>query len=72
MTQFLYPLAIKKASLDPPVAPRGEFADAADYRRNFPDGRIGSDPGLATPEHGKQIYETAVAELAADYKSWVG
>lgn len=72
VTQFLYPHAIKKASLDPPVAPKGDFADAADYRRNFPDGRIGSNPGLATPEHGKRIYETAVAELAADYKSWVG
>src|SRR5262252_2699424 len=41
LTQFAYPAAIKSAPLDPPVAPSGDFADAADYRRNFPDGRIG-------------------------------
>jgi creatinine amidohydrolase len=49
ITQFAYPEAIKSAPLDPPAAPRGDFADAADYRRKFPDGRIGSNPALATP-----------------------
>jgi creatinine amidohydrolase len=72
VTQYLHPDAIKRAKLDPAVAPRGEFADAADYRRNFPDGRIGSNPGLATPEAGKRLYEAAVAELTSDYRSWVG
>ena len=50
--QLAYPDVVKSASLDPPVAPRGFFADAADYRRKFPDGRIGSNPGLATPRSG--------------------
>jgi creatinine amidohydrolase len=71
VTQYLHPDAIKKAALDPAIAPKGEFADAADYRRNFPDGRIGSNPGLATPEHGKRLYDAAVAEIAAEYKGWV-
>jgi creatinine amidohydrolase len=71
MTQFAYPDAVKRAPLDPPVAPRGEFADAADYRRNFPDGRIGSNPALATPEAGKRLYEAAVAGLAKDYQRWM-
>lgn len=71
ITQFAYPEAIKSAPLDPPVAPYGEFTDAADYRRNFPDGRIGSNPGLATPEAGRRLYEAAVAALAKDYQSWV-
>jgi creatinine amidohydrolase len=71
VTQYLYPDAIKRAALDPAVAPRGDFADAADYRRNFPDGRIGSNPGLATPAHGRRLYDTAVAELAADYRAWL-
>ena len=40
--------------LEPEIAPRGDFTDAADYRRNFPDGRIGSNPGLATVEAGRR------------------
>src|SRR5713101_428228 len=72
VTQFAYPDAIKSALLDPPVAPRGgDFADAADYRRKFPDGRIGSNPGLATPEAGRRLYEAAVAAIAKDYLGWV-
>ena len=71
VTQFAYPDSIKSAMLDPPIAPRGDFGDAADYRRKFPDGRIGSNPGLATPEAGQRLYETAVAAIAMDYQSWV-
>jgi len=71
ITQFAYPDAIKSALLDPPVAPRGDFTDAADYRRKFPDGRIGSNPGLATPEAGRRLCEAAVAAIAKDYRSWV-
>jgi creatinine amidohydrolase len=71
LAQFAHPEAIKQAPLDPPVAPYGEFTDAADYRRNFPDGRIGSNPALATPEAGRRLYEAAVAALARDYQSWV-
>ena len=70
VTQYLHPEAIKKAKLDPPVAPRGDFADAADYRRNFPDGRIGSNPGLSSVEAGKKLFDAAVQDLAADYRSW--
>ncbi len=71
VTQFAHPEAIKEAPLDPPIAPRGDFTDAADYRRNFPDGRIGSNSALATPEAGKRLYETAVAGLAKDYERWL-
>ena len=72
VTQFVYPDAIKSALLDPPVAPRGEFADAADYRRNFPDGGIGSNPGLATSGAGRRLYDAAVAVLTKDCLGWVG
>ena len=71
VTQFAYPMAIKSARLDPPVAPRGSFTDAADYRRNFPDGRIGANSALATPEAGRRLYEAAVAAIAADYREFV-
>ncbi len=71
ITQFAYPSAIKSVILDPSVAPRGDFADAADYRRKFPDGRIGSNPALASPEAGHRLYEAAVAAIARDYRSWI-
>jgi len=71
LTQFAYPHTIKSAPLDPPVAPRGDFADADDYRRRFPDGRIGSNPCLATPEAGKRLYDAAVVAIAKDYQNWV-
>jgi creatinine amidohydrolase len=71
LTQYAFPDAIKSATLDPPIAPSGDFADAADYRRKFPDGRIGSNSSLASPEAGRRLYEAAVAAVAKDYQSWV-
>jgi len=72
VTQFAFPHTIKQATLDPPRAPTGRFHGPADYRRRFPDGRIGSNPGLATPELGKRFYETAVRQLAKSYTSFLG
>ena len=73
VTQFRYPDHIKKYLLDPLVAP--EFAngvhDAFDLRKRYPDGRIGSNPALATPEHGKILAETAIASLATDFLAFV-
>jgi creatinine amidohydrolase len=70
MTWHLFPEAARPMRLDPEVAPSGEFADAADYRRRFPDGRIGSNPGLATAEAGKRLLDLAVVGLTADYQRW--
>jgi creatinine amidohydrolase len=70
MTWHLFPEAARPMRLDPEIAPSGDFADAADYRRRFPDGRIGSNPGLATGEAGKRLLDLAVAGLAADYRRW--
>ncbi|MCW5771445.1 MAG: creatininase family protein [Rhodospirillaceae bacterium] len=68
VTWFLHPEAAKPMTLDPPIAPRGGFGDAADYRRKFPDGRIGSNPGLATVEAGRRIYDAAVEAVIADFR----
>ena len=45
-----------------------DFADAADYRRLFPDGRIGSNPSLANPADGKRLFDAAVADIAEEFK----
>ena len=71
LTWYKYPETIQRKEMEPRIAPNGSFADAEDYRRAFPDGRIGSDPNLATPEQGKRIYELAVDEVARDYERWV-
>jgi creatinine amidohydrolase len=71
MTQFAFPEAIKKAKMKPKIAPRGPILDAEDYRRRFPDGRIGSNPSLATPEAGKRLYQAAVKDLTEDYREFL-
>jgi creatinine amidohydrolase len=71
VTQFAFPEAIKKAEMEPKIAPKGPILDAEDYRRRFPDGRIGSDPSLATPEAGKRLYEAAVKDLTQDFKDFL-
>jgi creatinine amidohydrolase len=70
LTWFAYPEAARPMQLDPPIAPRGGFTDADDYRRNFPDGRIGSNPGLASVAAGKRYFDTAVTEIAEEYAKW--
>lgn len=71
VTQHFFPDTIKRVTLDPPVAPVGPIRDAEDYRRRFPDGRIGSNPGLATPEAGKKLVEVAVPALADAYRRFL-
>jgi creatinine amidohydrolase len=71
VTQYAYPGKIKHAVLDPEQAPGGGFYDSRDYRRRFPDGRIGSAPGLATPEHGGQLVEAAVGAISATYAGFL-
>lgn len=75
LTYYGYPEAAKRAErgaaeMSPRVAPSGGFTDAVDYRRKFPDGRMGSDPTLASVENGRQLYETAVKALSADWLSF--
>lgn len=71
VTQHIHPEAIKHRAM-PPVGPTPRaFADAEDYRRLFPDGRIGSDPTLASPEHGARFVAAAIKDIAEDYRRFV-
>lgn len=67
VTQYVYPEAIKVAPLSSEVSQDHRIYGAADFRRRYPDGRMGSNPALATPEHGKQFYDLAVKELSNTY-----
>jgi creatinine amidohydrolase len=72
LAQFYQPGAIKQAQMHPKVAPKsGGFFEAADYRRRFPDGRIGSDPSLSTPEHGERLYQVAVEDMVEAYRAFM-
>ena len=72
LSYFAYPEAVKTAVLTPRVAPTGRFRDAEDYRRRFPDGRIGSDPSGATPEAGERLFHAAVRDVRIDYRAFSG
>ena len=71
VTQFAFPESIKTAPLDPPLAPTGPFYGPADFRRRFPDGRIGSDPSLARPEHGERLAAASAEAIAARYRAFL-
>lgn len=64
VTWALHPGTADPRPLEPRVGPRGTFHGAADFRASFPDGRIGSDPSLASPEAGERILAVAVEEIA--------
>ncbi|MBI1208572.1 MAG: creatininase family protein [Azospirillum sp.] len=71
VTQYLLPDSARSVALEPAVAPSGPFFDARDLRRRYPDGRIGSAPALASPEHGRRLYDAAVTALAETYRSFL-
>ena len=68
-TMHCYPEAFSKM-------PELEFFETVDrsswplspvmFRKTFPDGRMGSDPRLASATHGKQIFERAVMSISEE------
>jgi creatinine amidohydrolase/Fe(II)-dependent formamide hydrolase-like protein len=70
VTYYFFPEAQKQVAMEPKIAPLGPIHDAADYRRRFPDGRIGSDPSQASPEAGEKIVSAAVKSLVAELRAF--
>ncbi|MSQ69989.1 MAG: creatininase family protein [Betaproteobacteria bacterium] len=80
ITQHAQPGSARKTTLGAPERVSAAFLrdhggdnhwDADSHRQAFPDGRVGSDSALATPEHGKQLIEAAVEGAAADYRAFI-
>jgi len=73
VTYYAYPEHAKSdVKMSPKIAPMGRISDAVQYRRDFPDGRIGSDPSQSNAEDGKQIVETSAKALLADVAGFSG
>jgi creatinine amidohydrolase len=72
MTQWVWAETRRDLLLEPILAPANSgFGDALDFRRRYPDGRIGSDPSLADPALGQRIHRCAVDALAAEFQTWL-
>lgn len=70
LMQFLYPQhAPVTDGLEPRIAPAHPFHDAEHYRRTHPDGRAGSDPSLASADHGGRLFDIAVTEALGRYQA---
>jgi len=70
LSYFAHPEAIKRVEMSPKIAPIGPIHDAEDYRRRFPDGRIGSDPSQASVEAGEKLVAVAVTAVIAEFKQF--
>lgn len=71
LTWHAYPDRARPMQMEPRLAPKGAYGDAFDYRRRFPDGRIGSDPSLSSVEAGTRLYEASVEDTIEDYGAFV-
>jgi creatinine amidohydrolase len=66
VTQWAYPESIKTANYAPQIAGSGPIREAMDFRARHPDGRMGSDPLLATPEKGGELVALSVKGLVGE------
>lgn len=57
--------------MSPTLAPQGSIRDADDYRAQFADGRIGSNPALATVAAGERLFKAGVTDVLADYGEFI-
>ncbi len=66
-----YPEHLKSAALDPEVPPTTRVFGPADFRRRYPEGRMGSHPELANVEAGRRIIEAVAEDLAEEYQAFL-
>lgn len=66
VTQWAYPESIKSAEYSPQIANSGPIRESHDFRARYPDGRMGSNPALATPEKGHALVMLAALSLVKE------
>ncbi|MCP4980411.1 MAG: creatininase family protein [Gammaproteobacteria bacterium] len=71
LTFYAYPDDVKSTPMSPTLAPTGSIRDADDYRTQFADGRIGSNPALATVEAGARLFEASVNDVLEDFRGFI-
>ena len=71
LTLHLHDSLMEKQRPLPEAAPCGAIHGPADFRRRYPDGRMGSDPYLAKPEHGAEFLTTAATALRDDLETFL-
>lgn len=71
LTLQLEPSLVSKQKPLPEAAPAGPIHGPEDFRRRHPDGRMGSDPYLAQPDHGATFLDLAATALAADLETFL-
>jgi creatinine amidohydrolase len=69
ITQWAIPEAIKSADYTPQIAASGPIREALDFRARYPDGRMGSDPGQATPQKGGELVRRAAQGLVREMEA---
>ena len=66
-----YPDHVKTAEMAAEPPPSTHVFGPADFRRRYPEGRMGSYPVLASVEAGRRIIEAVAADLAGQYREFL-
>jgi creatinine amidohydrolase len=66
-----YPEHLREGEFPKQLPPDSGVYGPRDFRRRYPDGRIGSDPSLASVAHGETIHEAVVADLVGMYEAFL-
>ncbi len=72
VTFAAYPEKEDRRVLDPKIAPEGSITDKNRYRKDFPDGRIGSDPSQSNGVDGKKLIDVAATAMVGDVAAFFG
>ena len=71
LSYFAHPEAVKQVELPKELPASGPIYNAADFRRRYPDGRMGSDPSLACVEHGERILNAAAGDVIKSFQRFI-